>query len=82
MIYLFFKIIYLITSFWLSQVFIAASSLSLVAASGGSSLVAEHGLQGTWASVVAARGLRCSTTHGISPDQGLSLCLLHWQSGS
>ena len=53
--------------------------------------VAEHRLQGTWASVVAAGGpqstgswlvahrLSCFMACGIFPDQGLNLCLLHWQ---
>ena len=53
-------------NFWLCRVFVAAHGLSLVVASGGYSLrcgvwgllmavaplVAEQGLQGTWASVV------------------------------
>ena len=33
-------------------------------------------------SVVAAHGLRCSVACPIFPDQGLNLCLLHWQAGS
>ena len=60
-------------------------------------LVEERGLQGTWASVVAAcgrgivwhtgsvvvaHGLHCSEACGIFPDQGLNACLLHWQVGS
>ena len=27
-------------------------------------------------------GLSCSVAGGIFPDQGLNLCLLHWQSDS
>ena len=27
-------------------------------------------------------GLRCSTARGVFPDQGLNLCLLHWQADS
>ena len=37
---------------------------------------------GTWASVVVARGLSCSTACGIFPDQGLNPCPLHWQVDS
>ena len=56
--------------FWLHSVLVAAGGLSLVAVSRGcslvaaqglltavASLVAEHRLQGTWASVVVAYGL-------------------------
>ena len=58
------------------------------------SLVAEHRVQGTRASVVVACGLQstglivevhrfsCSTSCGIFPNQGLNLCLLHWQADS
>ena len=60
----------------------------------GFSLVAEHGLCGVWASVVAGRGLlstgsvvvlhrlSCSLARGIFLDQGLDLCLLHRQADS
>ena len=49
---------------------------------------------GVWASVVVAHGLQsaglvvvahrpsCSAACGILPDQGLNLCLLHWQVDS
>ena len=30
--------------------------------------------------IVMAHGLSCSTACGIFPDQGLNLCLLHWQA--
>ena len=58
------------------------------------SLIAEHGLQGVRASVVAAsrlestsstvmmRGLTCSEACGIFPHQGLNPRLLHWQADS
>ena len=58
------------------------------------SLVAELGLQGSWASVIAAPGLQssgsivaahgliCAAAHGTFPDQELNLCLLHWQADS
>ena len=36
---------------------------------------------GARVSVVVAKGLRCSAC-GIFPDQGLNLCLLHWQGDS
>ena len=70
--------------------FIAVCSLPVVAAS----LVAEPRLQGAWASVVAAPGLKstgsiavvhrhsCSTAYGIFPDQGSNLCPLSWQADS
>ena len=31
---------------------------------------------------VAVHGFNCTTACGIFPDQGLSLCLLHWQADS
>ena len=42
---------------------------------------------GAWAlahvgSVAVVLGLSCSTACGIFPDQGLNLCLLHWQADS
>ena len=53
------------------------------------SLVSEPGLSAhglRWVqpagSVVVARGLSCSEAYGIFPDQGLDLCLLHWQTDS
>ena len=58
------------------------------------SLVAEHELWGVRASVVVAPKLQstvsivvvhrlsCSAASGIFPDQGLNLCLLHWQADS
>ena len=33
-------------------------------------------------SVVVVRGLRCPAARGTLPDQGLNLCLLHWQVDS
>ena len=81
-----------------SPIVAVSGSYSLVAVLrllvGVASLVAEHGLQGMWASVVVAcglqragsivvaHGLSCSTTGGIFPDQGLNMCLLHWQVNS
>ena len=56
------------------------------------SLIAERRVSGTCASVAVAPGLSstgsvaavlrlsCSTACGIFPDQGLNLCLLHWQA--
>ena len=38
------------------------------------SVVAAHGLQSAWASVVAVPGLSCSAARGIFPDQGSNLC--------
>ena len=32
--------------------------------------------------IVVAHGPSCSTAHGIFPDQGLNLCLPHWQADS
>ena len=37
---------------------------------------------GTRVSVVVAHGLSCSAACGIFLDQGLNLCLLHWQADS
>ena len=74
-----------------------SSSYSLAAVCrllAGASLVAQRGLQSPWASVAAAPGLwspgsavaahrlSCSAAHGIFPDRGSKLCLLHWQVDS
>ena len=39
------------------------------------SVIAAHGLQSAWVSVVAVPGLSCSAARGIFPDQGSNLCL-------
>ena len=44
--------------------------------------VAEHRLQGMWASVIVARGLTCPVACEIFPDQGSNPCPLHWQADS
>ena len=44
------------------------------------SLVVEHRLQGTWASVAAAHRLSCLTACGILPDQESNLCSLQADS--
>ena len=70
--------------FWLHSVFIAVAAGAAFSSYGKRELlftaVCELGAQalGTWASVVAAHGLSCSTACGISHDQGLNLCPLHW----
>ena len=46
------------------------------------SLVAEHRLWSTQASVVAAHRLHCSTACAIFLDQDLNPCLQHWQADS
>ena len=100
----FFRILF--TYFFLCWVFIAAQAFSLVVASRGyslvamrgliveASLVAEHRLQGTLASVAVAcrlwsigsiavvHWLSYSAACGIFPDQGSNPCLLHWQVDS
>ena len=48
---------------------VAAWALSLVSESRGYS-------------AVVALGLSCSEARGILPDQGMNLCLLHWQADS
>ena len=45
------------------------------------SVVVAPGLQSTGSTVVV-HGFSCSTACGIFPDQGLKLCLLHWQADS
>ena len=45
------------------------------------SVVSAHGLRST-GSVVVVHGLTCSAARGNLPDQGLNLCLLHWQADS
>ena len=75
---------------WLCWVFTAAHRLSLVAMSGGYSLlvvlwlliVVEDGIWGVRVSVVVALGLCCPGAHGILLDQGLNPCPLHWQADS
>ena len=74
--------------FLAARVFIALHRFSPDAVSGGDCLVvvcrllvAEHGL---WSSisVVLAHRLSSSVACGTSPDQGSSLCPLHWQADS
>ena len=86
-----FFLMILFAYFWLCCIFVAALWLSLVAESGSYALVVVrrlliavvslvgHRLYGTWASVVVARGLSCSTGCRIFPDPGSSPRLLHWQ---
>ena len=63
-------------------------SSSLVVAIGGYclvaevSLVAEHGLQSTGSEVVHRLSCSAAPGSGIFLDQGLNLCLLHWQVDS
>ena len=45
-------------------------------------LMLWSGALGARASVVVAKGLSCSGTCGILPDQGSDLCPLHWQADS
>ena len=71
-----------------------ARAFSLVVASGGHSSSRCMGLslsrplllRSTGSrragSVIVAHGPSCSTACGISPDQGLNLCPLHWQADS
>ena len=73
----------------LCWVFVAASGLSLVAASGAYSLVVVCGPLivvaspfGSWALGVVMPGLSCPTACGIFLDQGISPCPLHWLVGS
>ena len=73
--------------FWLHWVFVAARGLSLSCGelrllTAVASLDAEHGLLGTWASVVVAHGLSCSAACGIFLDEGSNPCPLHWQMDS
>ena len=48
---------------------------------GGFSCCRAHALD-TWASVVVAQALSCSSACGIFPDQGSNPCPLHWQADS
>ena len=80
---------YLLFYFWLCWAFIAMLAflcfLAAVAMLGFlitvASLVAASGLWST-GSVVVSHGFSCSVACGIFSDQGLNLCLLHWQMGS
>ena len=79
--------------FWLCWVFTAAQAPVWASLGGGFSCCRTLAL-GAWASVVVAlrlentgsaavvHGLRCSAACEIFPDQGLNLCLLHWQTDS
>ena len=60
------------------------TDFSLVAVSGGSSLVVVCCLLSMWSmdSIAVAHGPSCSMTGGIFLDQGLNSCLLHWQADS
>ena len=62
--------------FWLHWVFVAVCGLSLVAMSGGYSLVAMLGLLIAVASLFAEHGLQLPEARGIFPDQGSNLCPL------
>ena len=46
---------------------------------GQTSVVVFPGLWSTGL-ILVAHGLSCSLACGIFPDQGLNLCLLHWQA--
>ena len=74
--------------FWLHWIFVTVCRLSLVAASGASSIRCV-GLSCQWllllqstGSAVEAHGVSCSAGGGIFPGQGLNPCLLHWQEDS
>ena len=94
LLFFFLNLFYLFIYFWLCWVFVAARGLSLVAASGGYSLLRYAGFSlpwllscgaralGTRASVVVAHELSCSAACGIFPDQGSNPCPLHWQADS
>ena len=45
-------------------------------------LVVEAARLESTGSGVMVHGLSCSAAHGIFPDQGANLCLLHWQVDS
>ena len=45
-------------------------------------LAVGHGLLGMWASVLVVRRLSCPVARRTFPDQGLSLCPMHWQRQS
>ena len=80
--------------FWLCWVFVAARGLSLVAVSGGYSLLRCAGfslrrLLLLWSTgsrragfSSCGHGLSCSAACGIFPDQGSNPCSLHWQVDS
>ena len=79
---------------WLCHVFVAACVFSLIAVSGGYSLLWCAGFVLWWllllwsmgsreqVSIVVAHRLGCSAAWGIFPDQGSNLCPLHWQADS
>ena len=77
---------------WLCWVFVSVRGLSLVVASGGHSSSRCAGLSLSQplllrstgsrraGSVIVAHGPSCYAARGIFPDQGSSLCPLHWQA--
>ena len=75
--------------FWLCWVFVTVFRLSLVAASGGYSLLwsidcrrMSFSSVSSAGSVAVAQGLSCSMTCGIFPEKGLNPCGLHWKVDS
>ena len=70
---------YLFIYFWCPGSSLLHAELSVVAVLlfAVASLVAEHGLQGTWASVVVAHGVSCPVEGEIFPDQGWNPHPLH-----
>ena len=76
--FLIIKKVFLFIYFWLLWVCIAMCRLLSVVAS----LVADHGLQGEWTSIVVAHRLSCPVACRIFPNQGLNMCPLHWQANS
>ena len=86
--------IYLFIYLWPCWVFVSVRGLSLVAASGGHSLLRCAGLSPSRplllgstgsrraGSVIVAHGPSCSAARGILPDQGSNPCPLHWQADS
>ena len=80
--------------FWMWWVFVAVLGLSLAVVRGGLLFVGCAGFSFHWrlslrstrcrctGSVVVVHRLSCCAACGISPDQELSLCPLHWQADS
>ena len=75
-----FKIFIYIFIFWPCWIFVAAQAFSLVAVL--RLLLLQSMDSGVQTSAVVVPGLSCSAACGIFPNQGLSLCLLHWQVNS
>ena len=78
-IYLFLAVLGFILAVW--AFFSSCGQWGLLSScSAQASLVVEHRQALGHRLIFALHGLSCSAACGLLPDQGLNLCLLHWQA--